>query len=350
MTNTKEVEFRNKVSWYNFILCMLVVCIHSQNMYIFTNNVPWINTIITFFIERIAICAVAGFFLCSSFLFYRNLTWKNMIEKLKRRINTLVIPFLMWNLIYYLIHFTARKIPYLGGLFGCQIPLNIQEILHSIFLYKYNPVFWFMMYLIIFSYLSPLIYLLLKQKWVGLFIVIVTCYLSFTSALAPFIHPKILDLFNWSICYLVGAYSGLHLQNVCMTKQKKFALFSSFLVAIVCFYFAFIVENSAWIMSYRIFGAMVIWYLLWILNIPKVQHWMQNTFFIYAIHQIVALFLNKIGCIVLGTSMYAGGIVFLLIPLFILLLSNVFERISSRFFPHIWSILSGGRTKKIQTI
>ena len=69
----KEETFKNKILWYNFIMCLLVVCIHAQNMHIFLEPVPWINQSISFLVERIACLAVPGFFMCSGYLFYLSL-------------------------------------------------------------------------------------------------------------------------------------------------------------------------------------------------------------------------------------------------------------------------------------
>lgn len=55
----KEETFKNKILWYNFIMCLLVVCIHAQNMHIFLEPVPWINHSISFLVERIA-CLATG--------------------------------------------------------------------------------------------------------------------------------------------------------------------------------------------------------------------------------------------------------------------------------------------------
>ena len=44
----KEEKFKNNILWYNFTLCILVVCIHAQNMHIFIEPVAWINHAISF--------------------------------------------------------------------------------------------------------------------------------------------------------------------------------------------------------------------------------------------------------------------------------------------------------------
>ena len=108
----KEEKFKNNILWYNFTLCILVVCIHAQNMHIFIEPVAWINHAISFLVERIACLAVPGFFMCSGYLFYRNLTWKKVTEKLKRRV-------LFWTIIRY--HSTV----FVTGIHKCSILLQI---------------------------------------------------------------------------------------------------------------------------------------------------------------------------------------------------------------------------------
>ena len=69
--------FSNRVTWYNFILCIFVVWIHAQNTDLFTEVVmiegkPLFNQIEQTIVSDIAVVGVAGFFLCSGYLFYRN--------------------------------------------------------------------------------------------------------------------------------------------------------------------------------------------------------------------------------------------------------------------------------------
>ena len=91
--------------------------------------------------------------MCSGYLFYRNLTWGNIPEKLKRRVYSLVIPFLIWNVLYYLLHLTARQLPYLGKLFDTAVPFSLQEFLNAVFLLTNTiQLFWFMLYLICFFF------------------------------------------------------------------------------------------------------------------------------------------------------------------------------------------------------
>lgn len=59
--------FSNRVTWYNFILCIFVVWIHAQNTDLFTEVVmiegkPLFNQIEQTMVSDIAVVGVAGFF------------------------------------------------------------------------------------------------------------------------------------------------------------------------------------------------------------------------------------------------------------------------------------------------
>ena len=69
----------------------------------------------------------------------------------------------------------------------------------------------------------------------------------------------------------------------------------------------------------------------------------KHIFLFMQLHQIMALFLNKMGNLFLGNSMYIGGIMFLIIPVIVTVFSYCVEKILSKYCPVIWKILSGGR-------
>lgn len=339
----KEETFKNKILWYNFIMCLLVVCIHAQNMYIFQEPVPWINHSISFLVERISCLAVPGFFMCSGYLFYRKFTWENLPDKLKRRVFSLVIPFLTWNFLYYMFHLVARQFPYLGKLFDTAVPFSLQEFLSAVIFFKYNPVFWFMLYLILFSFSSPIIYSLLKKKWIGLFVVVAVFALNFFAVFTAYLPIKVNDIFGWSIYYLIGSYLGIHWETLILPKRKYIPTVIFLIGSCVSFIVAYVNDQNEWIYIYKICGSAFLWYLIWMIPLPKAKRWMKNTFFIYSVHQIMALFLNKMGNLFWGNSMYIGGIIFLMIPVIVIVFCYWLEKILLKYCPFMWKILSGGR-------
>ena len=72
----------------------------------------WAQDVMYFFSNIIGRFSVPMFFLISGFLFYRNgtLTHNEYASKLHHRLYTLLIPYLLWNLLAFLF-FTAKHYP-----------------------------------------------------------------------------------------------------------------------------------------------------------------------------------------------------------------------------------------------
>lgn len=129
-----ESEFRNKVTWYNFILSLLVVLIHAVNL-VPSNGIlqeriremaaggasgvallPY--RIEDFFSNGLAQAAVPGFFLMAGYLFYRTLHgFSDIRRKWQERFWSILIPYCAWNTIYYLLYVLIgrARFPYPGS-------------------------------------------------------------------------------------------------------------------------------------------------------------------------------------------------------------------------------------------
>ena len=158
--------FSNRVTWYNFILCIFVVWIHAQNTDLFTEVVmiegkPLFNQIEQTIVSDIAVVGVAGFFLCSGYLFYRNYSWGKVLEKYKTRFVGLFIPYVIWTLLYYFIHVGVSYITPLRAVFN-EPPITVtwKGIVDAVLNYRYCVFLWFLQFLILFVVISPLIYFL----------------------------------------------------------------------------------------------------------------------------------------------------------------------------------------------
>lgn len=115
----------------------------------------------TIFKHYILDLCVPAFFVISGYLFFREgprLSWPGYASKLRRRVKTLVIPYLMWNfigLILFLIKHRPADIDIIGllGGFICQLPGDP---------YPYDFPMWFIRNLIIIDICSPLISVILR--------------------------------------------------------------------------------------------------------------------------------------------------------------------------------------------
>lgn len=146
--------FFSALPTYTFLLSILVIFVHSTH---FTpadlEAVPRTAFFSTSFLEKIEFLfssflgetAVPGFFFLSGLLFFHKLyssaVW---FRKLRSRLFSYLLPYLLWN--------SGMTGLYLA--FG-RASFRPESILEGIFLYRYNPVFWYFYQLILLTYAFP---------------------------------------------------------------------------------------------------------------------------------------------------------------------------------------------------
>jgi surface polysaccharide O-acyltransferase-like enzyme len=100
------------------------------------------------------------FFSISGYLFFLNMKGKQseFILKFKKRIKTIVIPYLFWSTSGVLIYFALQIIPQSRAFFNKELVINysLLKLLNTIF---FNPVpgqLWYLRDLIMLVFLSPI--------------------------------------------------------------------------------------------------------------------------------------------------------------------------------------------------
>ena len=167
----EEKQFRDKIYWLTFLFSLLVVWVHSFNGELFMGTpeaalkVAGIERILG---ERLGQIAVPGFFMVSSYLFFRGFCWEKLIPKWRSRIRSLVLPYLLWNFLYYIGYVAATRLPGLSGVVGkTPIPFNGTQLFDALVCYSYNPVFWYLFQLILLVALAPLVYTVMRGNLTG---------------------------------------------------------------------------------------------------------------------------------------------------------------------------------------
>ena len=146
--------FFSALPTYTFLLSILVIFVHSTH---FTpadlEAVPRTAFFSTSLLEKIEFLfssflgetAVPGFFFLSGLLFFHKLyssaVW---FRKLRSRLFSYLLPYLLWN--------SGMTGLYL--VFG-RASFRPESIFEGIFLYRYNPVFWYFYQLILLTYAFP---------------------------------------------------------------------------------------------------------------------------------------------------------------------------------------------------
>jgi hypothetical protein len=205
-----------------------------------------IYNIIRIIVRKIASICNDGFFLFSGFLFFLNIdVWNRAIyfKKLKTRINTLLVPYLLWNIINVII----RPVIIIGGRLikkdgdWDRISIFFNELLEkgiwNIF-WHYNTwgtntnilgwarpsmgpfsvPMWFLQTLIVLTILTPIIFLICKYlKKQGLVLLGVLYYTGIWFSIPGFgINPIFF--------FTLGAYFGIYKKNL-VFELRKYKLF-----------------------------------------------------------------------------------------------------------------------------
>ena len=172
---------RSKIKVLSFFLVVLVVFVHSYNIDLSLNtgntdtglSALQNNRILSFdsfFQEFLCngmfrICSPL-FFIISGYLFFVNLTGKpdDFKKKLKKRFNTLIIPYLFWSLWGIAVYFALQSFPQSRVFFTKELlkDYSIQKLLYTLFLDPIPYQLWYVRDLAVFAILSPVLYFVFK--------------------------------------------------------------------------------------------------------------------------------------------------------------------------------------------
>lgn len=223
----------------NSITILRVVCIigvvflhakmlNSYTMYDVTYTFPevkWCSFIVFWISDVLTHSCVPLFFFISGYLFFLGAKkdfLRSLPYKLKKRVKTLLIPYLIWNLFYFIYAF-----------FKCDVDVNLNVLASAFFVKQglpqgcfypaYIP-FWFLRELIIMIAFSPLVYYVFGKlnRYVGytLILILLFCDLSGFWPLADPCYPG-LSIHGW-LFFCLGACFGInnsHIFDKCAISQ-----------------------------------------------------------------------------------------------------------------------------------
>lgn len=344
---------KHKISYLHFVMSVLVILIHS------INNDSKLEKL--FSIESgIGQFAVPLFFMISGFLFFVNIKSVNDVRnKLKKRIYTLLIPFLSWNLIYYAIHLFLKP--------GSGISMD--EFVDALFAYKYNPAFWFMYQLILLCIISPLIYYIvniklnnklsiISKEHIAVGLMIISLLMIACGTDMPYVNGDafIYYVFGYliAILYNKGRYEIIRKKNIVLGVVSFVAFFilNRYVYGLLLTNPSFYNLFTATIILVRICGAIFLFYIFDLFfSYDKVPKYMENTFFLYAIHYMIVkmmiilmkFFMYKLLPNNISLYVYIECAVFVLSPVVCVIINYYLSRFLMARFKKQYNILVGNR-------
>ena len=354
MPSKSDALFWKKKEFISFLLSILVFFIHSyfaQDI-VSDNFISVINQKVSYFFSRsITQFAVPMFFMLSGISFFKDYNNKKYFSKIKRRLFTLIIPYLLWNTIWMLWEiFTSYSFVSNFSANSEAYPLTLTSILKGIFFYGCNTPFWFIFDLIIFSLAAPLVFLIIKNTYVGIISVIVLSVITLFGIHIPinvFYSPISI------IFYLMGAIIGYHFFEFASKKSSKPLQIASVIFLASYILAKNIVPQEIHIDNYLIqttvytLAAFSLWNVsdIFIERIkPRAIY--RRSFAIYAMHLNIGIIILKILSFCTPQNEWLEIPKFIIMIVSTLVIINLVCAFLERFAPKIYATLMGNRLDK----
>lgn len=355
---TGEAYFWKKKEYASYLLSLLVFLIHISSFAQYADTRSFISAInqktAFFFKEAITRFAVPMFFILSGIAFFKGYESKKYLSKLKSRLFSLVIPYLLWNTLWMIFEILCSY-TFIANYFVGRVPfvLSPLNVLRGIFLHACNGPFWFVFDLIIFSLAAPLIYLVIRNKYVGIGAIVV---LIVASKFGIHLPPTPFYSINSIIFYLIGALIGKHYFEFAVKKSSMPVQWISLVVFLVYItlktIFIDTVAPERAVVDVIVFGlcSWAVWNMLdlFIEKInPSPLH--SRSFAIFAMHINVSAVITKLIYLCLPKSEWFAIPNFIATFVLTLAVINLFCTLLERFAPRLSALMMGNRTKRKKT-
>lgn len=300
------------------------------------------------FAEHIGTVCMTFFFFMSAFWFYKGTNSnKDILNKCKKRLKTLLIPFLLWTIILGL---------YKIG--NSEISLASNNIFYYIFESPVAGPLWYILGLLILQLLSPIFILFKKNKKITTFLFVFG--IGYVLLRNFNIIPHMLSFKNWwwynnliyyLPAYLIGAYIGLYFPTFLIEKkyEKKSHTIMGVVLLVVCFILWHYFNDYRFILIYALIELVGMWLVLKPSIFKKtIPTFLSCEFYVFALHNPILIPKTKQWLVNLLNNIKLSGVEVVFIKTFqlliILLISCLIRLLIRKLLPKIVDQqLTGGR-------
>lgn len=327
---------RKRMIWLSMISSYLVVSAHLR---LFTDLAPDLSVMrYVVAIWRYGVCSIPAevFFVLSGYSFFRTYkhTWEGYRGKLQRRLYTLVIPYLSW--------ISLRS---LWEIVSGADALSASNWLRWVGVTAQFPVLdplWYLRDLMLLCILSPVIYAVLRRKWLGRSVLIILWLLQWMS-LSPYGHYV-----QGLLWFSVGTYVVLQIDQLSLERcNRPWLWLFGWLVMIAIVQSLRVRAGLAlgyMAPLYVLTGLPVLWNLAGVLDNARVERTIgPYGFFIYCAHSFFNFPFSTIWVRLVPASEIGVGVGFFLVPMLSFISSLVSGKLGQAWFPRLYAIVTGGR-------
>jgi len=342
---------KTKISIVSFVLVIMVLYVHS-----IYNEAEYFRlaNIVKCVVSRLCYRVInPTFFTISGLLFYKGINdVTDCFPKIKKRIRTVIVPFILWNAIAIIEFLILSQFPIIKDFLNGDMMANFQTLIGGLNYFFLEPAafhLWFLRDLIAYIFLSPLLYFFIKRfRWWFFGIMLI--------ATPPLMI--LFEFFRFDIAFFIlGGTIAIHsnLESVHNFLSRPIVVIAAFfyfsLSLIWDFYFPKEFMGQEYLsIFFSICGMITLWrgydYLARCTNLANNELILSLTtysFFIYLFHEPILFVIMHLGELLLGFKGSSLTFLYLTNPILIVVLGVCIAKIIIRLSPSVYSILVGGR-------
>lgn len=294
------------------------------------------------------------FFIISGYLFFLGVErCKECYPKMKKRAKTLLVPYLIWNVIFVLWYVVLALLPGVSQFVNSDILGGLSQGgfwggLKTLFVNPISFPLWFLRDLMIYVLLSPLIYWGLKHlRWA------LPVVLFVMATVGLFVLPSEIKLWG-TFFFVLGGYVAQ------FSSLEKIAETIKMPVVIICLlvYLANAIIRPMNVVSLKgtdVFVELCGVVAVWRLYDGVVKKHGDNkcfallttlsgySFFIYLFHEPALNIIKKLGLSVLGLGEWQLIVLYLVNPFIMCVFAILVAKLLQKLMPKVYSVLVGGR-------
>ena len=347
--NNKTLQLvSDTINIVRFPMAILVVFVHTCSTRIDltdTSNFVYQLTRV-FFSAILAQVAVPTFFLISGYLFYQHLerwNWQIYYEKLKRRVFSLFVPYVIWNTLYIIFALSGAiySVVFKGTSYSVLTDwIQTQGLLHLYWDGVYLVPLWFVRDLMVIVLFAAVIYGYVK-------------YLRILSVILSIAIYFFCDFIPYSfVFFIIGSY-------FCLFREKVNYIFNSRIRLIVilgyltilllntygmyanCDFLAVIQKCNVLI---GVFAVMSIGYEIKMRRTVPGRFWIESSFFVFVFHYFLCHDISRIVRYMIGTNSQLQLIMVYFFSIIIVVCSCIITYMMFyKYMPKVLKVLVGGR-------
>lgn len=340
---------RIKISSLNAICILLVLLLHSY--YVEAEQFPLANAVqLMTGTNGISSIAVPLFFFISGLLFFKNvLSIKDCIGGIKKRVRTLLVPYLIWNIVFVCWFLVMAVIPGVSRFVNSDIFIHfsLEKPLEGLrFLFVEPAAFhlWFLRDLMLYVITTPLLYPAVNRKpFLTLFFLVLLFGWVPRCGIAYFYFGALIALhssdekINLNVSDLVVLLCAIVFFGKCMAN-----LFPSIRELMVNPYIQQITCFCGIIMSWSLYDR-VVSSCKWSSDSKVLSIISRYSFFIYLFHEPVFNIIKKLSLMVAGISDISLIALYFVNPVIMALLSVLVGYFIQKYLPKVYAVMVGGR-------